>query len=335
MVSDLIDGKVDPLIALSKAQNRDSVLNDPRWGNRNTTTNWCNHAWPFLKDYQSSLAKSIANRAFERYEITDTNNCFRGVSEYSMDWATVEEEDLFNSLVRMISEYAVKIDKTLDAYQNSRWSDYGFANYYKCFLKKYPQIPKFHIRTDVSGESGKTPGRTGVYVSQDDNLAALQFAWTGNGGGKLRSAKTFSEIGLDALRKVGRKDLWLDDQKMFDFAIHSPHAALFQSTIFTRGNAHIELASGAVEGESFVNRPCKWYFVEIINGELEDVDQNLTCEPHNAVEPVTGGDVCRQSGFYFTPSKPDSRRRLIQGETAPNFESQYGETIWQWDIRQD
>jgi hypothetical protein len=336
MVSNLIDGTVDPLLALSKNQNRDSDLSDPRWGTRNTRNNWSNKAWPFLRDLQLSLAKAIAGRAFERYGITDTNYCFRGMSEYSMQWTSEEEEENFKYLERVISEHAIPIDQTFDDYHNSRWRDSNFAYRYREFASEHPQIPKFRVRTDVVGKSGKTPSRTGVYVAQDDPYAALQFAWTGNGGGKLRPAKTFSDIGLDALSKVGRKDLWLDDQKMFGFAMQSPHAALFRPTIYMSGTEHRDYASMAVANEAFVDRPCEWYFVEIVNGEFEDIEITTTAQPqHEITERLSGGDICRKTGFYFTPAHTGSRRRLIQGEAAPEFESQYGKTIWQWDTQQD
>jgi hypothetical protein len=271
MVSNLMDGVVDPLLTLSKSQNRDSALKDPRWGTRNTTENWSNNAWPFLRDFQVSLAKDIAARAFERYEITDANNCFRGISEYSMLWATVEEEERFNDLVKKISDYAINIDQTLDDYHHSRWSDYGFAYSYSEFAAENPKLPKFRVRRDLIGESGKKPTRTGVYVAQEDPYAALQFAWTGGPGGKLRPAKTLNDIGLAALKEVGRKDLWLDDEKMFDFAMRSPQVALFKPTIYMRGTEHRDFAAGAVAGEAFSDQPRKWYFVEMINGEFKDI----------------------------------------------------------------
>lgn len=81
MVTNLMDGVVTPLIAQSQSENRDSVLINTRWGHRDTTKNWCNNAWPFLMNYQLSLSKALASRTIESYGITDTNNCFRGMSE--------------------------------------------------------------------------------------------------------------------------------------------------------------------------------------------------------------------------------------------------------------
>lgn len=336
MVSDAIDGFIEPLLLLAKEQRRDSALVDPRWGTRNTAENWSNNAWPFLKDFQSSLAKDIAARAFERYGISGVNEYFRGMEEYSTRWATVEEEQTFENIVRAISHYAHYIDLTLDDYFGNRWTDAEFGHAYPEFAAKNSKIPRFRVRTDVIGESGKTPIRTGVYVSQDDPNATLQFGWTGNGGGKLRLSKTFSDIGLEALRKIGRKDLWFNDEKMFEFATTSQYAALFRPTVYMLGEEHRDFASIAISDEAFVERPCKWYFVELVNGEFEDLEGTSSeAPPSQALEKVSGGETCQKTGFYFTPARPGSRRRLTKGETAPEYDSQYGKTIWQWDPQQD
>jgi hypothetical protein len=335
MVSSLVDGVVDPLLALAKEQNRDAFLKDPRWGSRNTNENWSNNAWPFLRDLQRSLSRDIADRAFETYRITDTNNCFRGIDEYSMQWATADEEQRFTDLARIISDYALYIDQTLDDYHTSLWSDYGFANIFREFGSKHPRVPNLRVRTDVSAESGKTPRRTGVYVAQDDPLAGLQFGWTGNGGGKLRPAKTFSAIGLDALQKLGRGNLWLDDEKMFNFAMQSPQRASFEPTIYMLGKEHRNYAAGAVAEEAFVDRPCMWYFVEIVNGEFQDFEGSAdVTAPIEVSARISGGDACISEGFYSTPARSHSRRRFAAGEIMPNYESHYDRTIWQWDINQ-
>lgn len=336
LVADLINGTVEPLLALAKDENRDLFLKDPQWGARNTTENWANNAWPFLKDFQQSIVKDIADRAFEIYRVTDTNNCFRGLSEYSMQWATPDEEENFNKAVRVISDYSNYIDMTLDAYHNSRWTDFDFSQLFNDFGLDHPQIAKFRVRTDVEAQSGRPPPRTGVYVAQDDPLAALQFGWTGDGRGKLRPSKTFGDIGLAALQAVGRDPLWLDDEKMFQFAIHSPQHAIFTPTIYMLGKEHRDYAASAVAEEAFVNRPCKWFFVEIINGEFEDFDAKEGTD-HNpeTFKRVVGGTICPTRGFYFTPARPDSRKFLEVGETAPEYESQYGSTIWQWDPAQE
>lgn len=264
MVSDLIDGILDPILALSKAQNRDSVA-----------------------------------RAIERYGVTGTNECFRGISEYSMQWATVDEEEKFNAAVRVVSEYAILIDQTFNDYHFSRWTDYEFAFAYQKFSAENARIPQFRIRTDVTAESGKVPIRTGVYVAQDDPYASLQFAWTGNGGGKLRLANTFNDIGIAVLQKVGRKDLWLDDEKMFEFAMQSPQRELFRPTIYMLGKEHRTFASGAVAEEAFINTPSKWHFVEMLNDQFESLDEIEVEQPPACCipisRPVSTRTRCRES----------------------------------------
>ncbi|WP_426172914.1 hypothetical protein [Massilia sp. TWR1-2-2] len=334
MVSDLMNGFIDPLLSAAKQQGRDSVLVDPRWGTRNTVANWSNNAWPFLKDFQASLVKDMAGRALERYAKSGTNDCFRAIAEYSTQWATVEEEDAFERIVREISDYAIMLDQTLDDYHDSRWSDFGFHHIYAKFVLEHPKLPRFRIRTDVTGQSGKTPGRTGVYVSQDDPNASLQFAWMGNGGGKLRPSKTFSDIGIEALKKIGRDNLWIDEEKMFEFATKSQWVKLFEPTVYMLGKEHRDFAALAIADEAFVDRPCNWYFVEIMEGEFDDAMPDEAKAEITLLKQVIGGEMCRTSGFYFTPAHANSRRRLTQGERAPNFDSAYGKTIWQWDPTQ-
>jgi len=58
-----------------------------------------------------------------------------------------------------------------------------------------------------------------------------------------------------------------------------------------------------------------------------------------AVPPSAGGasgrceagESCPREGYWFTPAKVGSRRHFKQGETMPEFKSDYGLTIWQWD----
>lgn len=40
---------------------------------------------------------------------------------------------------------------------------------------------------------------------------------------------------------------------------------------------------------------------------------------------------CPRAGMWFTPARPDSRRRFVQGETMPEADGSFGATIWQWD----
>ncbi|MGD7187617.1 hypothetical protein GO283_01657 [Ralstonia solanacearum] len=46
------------------------------------------------------------------------------------------------------------------------------------------------------------------------------------------------------------------------------------------------------------------------------------------------GQPCPQAGWWLTPAKVNSRRYFKQDEVMPTIVSDYGSTIWQWDINQ-
>jgi hypothetical protein len=335
MVSDLINGVIDPLLATAKAQNRDKLLINPVWGKRDTSQNWANNAWPFLKDLQASLADSIALRTANRFRITAVNECLRGAAESSLAWTTPGEEEAIEEALSIISTYAGQYDRTVKEYEN-RWNDYRFAYNYPAFAAGHRRIPRFAVRDDIRGESGKIPPRTGVYICPDDQYATLQFVWAEHGGAQLRVANTFNQIGLAALASVGRKDLWFDEQKMFDFAMSNPYAAQFQASVFLDGAPYPSLAPAAVARSAFTTRPCTWQFVEMLAGEFEELDALVDpdASTESMAKRIVGGERCEEAGFYFTPSAPNSRRFFKAGEIVPKVDSSYGVTYWQWDSNQ-
>lgn len=91
-------------------------------------------------------------------------------------------------------------------------------------------------------------------------------------------------------------------------------------------------------GEKYAEEPvieerdCTWYLVERVRDEQYDVH----IEPSTSAQHirVPSGEVCPESGFYFTPAKIDSRRQFRKGEVMPSVDSAYGWTIWQWDSNQ-
>ena len=79
-------------------------------------------------------------------------------------------------------------------------------------------------------------------------------------------------------------------------------------------------------------RPTLWTLVE----RFSDTS-NLRAVPSLVATTrlrVEGGQLCPQTGYWFTPAKPDSRRHFKEGELMPTFDSDYGSTIWQWDSNQ-
>lgn len=334
-VNDLI-AFIDPTLDLAKAQNRDSVLVDKRWGNRDTSENWSSNAWPFLKDFQLSISRAIADRAFETYGVTGVNQCARGMSEYSMQWTTREEQDQFDVMFESISSYAHYIDNTMQkGYRTSRWDDFNLSMAWQEFKGQFPRLPKFQVRTDIEGETGKVPVRTGVYIPQDDPHGSLQFAWTGGGHGELIESATFNNLGLGAFDAIGRKDLWVNGDKMLAFVRANIKDPLLQSDSFFSDSQTPELAPSLVARNAFTSRPCNWYYVELVNGEFEDLEDDSTSVvvPENRLR-VEGGQPCLRSGYWFTPAQPGSRRLFKEGENMPVVGSDYGATIWQWDPEQ-
>lgn len=336
MVSDMMTGMVDPLLDMAKSQNRDKLLTSKAWGDRNTSQNWANNAWPFLKDLQVSLAQDIALRASNRFRVTSVNESLRGLYEFSLDWTTPGEERMIKLALSTISEYASQYDDTVTAHQN-RWDDYCFAYSYPAFKTAQQDIPKFAVSNNVVGVTGQVPPQTGVYICQDDPHASLQFAWTENGGIKLRVANTFNEIGLAALAAVGREALWFDERKMLDFAMSKAYAPVFHNHIFLDGEPCPALAPSAVARAAFTTRPCKWTLVELLPGQFENLDTLAEAEPVAAfgTNRLAGGERCVEPGFYFTPSAPNSRRFFSQGEIVPALDSAYGITYWQRDSSQN
>lgn len=328
---------IDPTMELAQAQDRDSIVISERWGIRDTVTNWSTHAYPKLMDLKLSIQKQIVERAFEKYSQSSTYEVSRALEEISTNWATIEEEDAFREIWNAICQYSSPLDDTCHT-SYAKWNDFNFAVMWHRLAPQYKQLPKFKIRTDIVCETGKTPPRTGVYISKDDSFGSLQFAWTG-GYGELKEENTFTAIGIEALHAVGRRKLWTDGQEMSLFATK---AVLNHSTDlflpYDKEDADdTNTASSMVAMAAFTSKPCKWYYVELINGEYEDLAALEAAGEQAEAQRirVLGGQPCPQPGYYFTPAKTNSRRNFKQGEPMPNLGGDYGVTIWQLDDKQD
>jgi hypothetical protein len=338
LVSNLIDKSIGPVLDKAKSQNRDALMSDSRWGDRNTSQNWSNHAWAYLKDLQLSLAKDIAQRPAGVYRMSWVLSHFRGMDQFSLDWMTPDEQCEFEKARQQISDWARPLDLTMADDMCNHWKDFTFAYYYPIFASRFDEIPRYRIRTDIAYPTGAIPSQTGVYISKDDPNASLQFAWTGKEGRKLRSATTFNDIGLAALATVGRDDLWFNSKKMFDFATSPPFIQMFKAGVIWNEGPQPDLAAPVVSAKAFTTKDSEWYLVEAIEGQFERLSDLTSSQSGEVVETgpkIVGGEKCLQSGFYFSPSQPNSRRHLATGETAPTLETEYGRTFWQWDPHQE
>lgn len=328
---------LDPTLDLAKLQRRDPLLTDARWGTRNTSENWANNGWPFLADFELSVATDIAKRAFEVYAITGANQCGRGLAELSLDWMTPDEQSDFETRFGQITRYARNIDDTMDrSDQTTRWDDFSLT----LRLHEYPdalaQAPALRLRPDVTGRTGMVPVRTGVYLPVDDPHGTPQFCWTGSPAGRLLECSTFNDVGLEAVAAVGRTDLWVNDHNMHAFVqAHLKDPRLTCDPLFSRSTANPKLASSLVARNAFTNRPCEWIYVEQMHGDRENWSENEASVEITNGPRVQGGMACPQPGYYLTPARADSRRYFATGETMPQVSGDYGVTIWQWDTNQE
>lgn len=60
----------------------------------------------------------------------------------------------------------------------------------------------------------------------------------------------------------------------------------------------------------------------------------LQSDPHRLRGRCEAGEPCPRKGWWFTPAKVGSRRHFELGEVMPEFKSDWGSTIWQWDVKQ-
>lgn len=326
---------IDPTLDLAVAEGRDRFLISQRWGERDMSQNWANNARPFLADFQLRTAKNIANRAFEIYETTGAYQCGRGMSEYSMQWSTPDEQEKFDTMFAELSDYAGRIDETTyKCVPGSRWHDYAFARTWHDLKEHFTRLPKFRVRMDVEAETGKVPVRTGVYLPQGDPNGSLQFAWTGGEGGVLQECATFNELGLAALRAVGRRDLWRDGDKMLSFLRASRSNSSLLDDPFYEDAHNAEVAGAFIALHSFTSHPCKWLYVELVNGEFEDIDENPMPATHDTRIRVESGQPCPASGYFSSPANQGRRQFFKQGEMMPDVGDKIWATIWQWNEQQ-
>ncbi len=344
-LKDLIDALIkgaDVHLELAKQQGRDALIANDRWGVRDTSVNWSTHVFPALEDLRKSTIKLIAWRTSEAYCGTGANQCARTIQEFSSMWMTPEEEEQFTLQWEAVYKYASRIDDAAGVGGRRPMQDIGMMDEWADHAHLFPRLPKFRVRTDVQGVSGKRPPRTGAYVAQDDPYATLQFAWTGNNDGVLGEAQTFNELGLLMVAEVGRDALRLDDRKLAPFAIREMERNQGLDTgMVTLSNLRND-PSGAGYAMStvvFTQRPCKWYFVERIEGEFEDEDESVNPgEAPTGTQPIRlrieAHQPCPKTGYWFTPTRENSRARFETGQTMPDVGGSWGTTIWQWDEQQ-
>lgn len=235
---------------------------------RDTSANFSTYGFSALQDFQKSLVRQQAELAKEYYHATGYIQCSRMLSEMGMGWTTPDEAEDFKTGMDVIGCYADGIDSTMQHV----WRDDMFLNVWKKYAAEFPQLPKFRVRTDVVGESGKLPNRTGVSVPQDAPYGSLQFGWIGNKDGRLFDCATFNALGLEAVQLVDRDALWGNDPRLLALVKQPRYFTDFKARKRKRIDEKqylndTEYASIFVSTDGIVNRLCKWYFIKLIEGE--------------------------------------------------------------------
>jgi hypothetical protein len=332
MIDKLMAGS-DVLLDLAKSQGRDDLIADARWGVRDTSANWSTYGHSALADFRKSTISHIATRVNEDYGKTGAYQCAYLLGETSSRWMTEEEEEYFNRQAEAVFSYAYKIDFVSGAGGQKTLKDFSMIASWQEYGSRFPRLPRFRVRTDVLGETGKLPPRTGVYVPHDDPYGTLQFAWTGNSDGILGKVQTYNDVGLAAVKAMGRNAIWQDEQKMKAYVIETLKQGHLQpaNDIDWKDVDDLIAARLVLYDQAFTARPCKWYFVEMIDGEFDDASE----DDESAVEPircpnVPAGSPCPETGWWFTPAQSGSRRYFKQGAVMPSLGGDYGDTFWQW-----
>lgn len=323
------------ILDTSDMEDRDKYLRSKHWGDRNTGENWANNAWPFLGDFQRSVAQSIADQRSNIYHQTGAYQCARGISEFSMQWTVPEEQEQFDKMFEEISGYAGYIDETMDrTTPATRWDDFGLTMAWQSHASRFLTFPKLRFVPDICADSGQLPPKTGVYVSMDDPDATLQFAWSGSPNGRLLDATAFNATGKSALAATGRARLWIDGAAMLRFVLDNLANPDLTNDPFFEESQTPELAPTLVARNAFTSHPSRWCYVELIKDEFEPVEVEVDDTRHAELR-FEAGEQCTREGFYFSPADTHSRRRFQYGERFPLLGSDYGKTIWQWEDNQD
>jgi hypothetical protein len=337
MIDALIKG-VDVNLELAKQQGRDALIANERWGVRDTAANWSTHVFPALEDFRKSTTKLIAWRASEIYCGTGADQCAHMLDEHSSLWMTEAEEARFKAQFDAVYQYAQFIDFAAGiGGLRHQLHDFSMCDYWLEQAHLFRRLPKFRVRTDVEAVTGKPPQRTGVYVAQDDGFATLQFAWVGGNDGALGDAQTLNDAGRRAVAALGRDAAWTDGQAMAKYATDAfKRGELTDRGGFDPGDESNPRWVGSILSQLLrSSRPCKWYFVEQVQGEFDDAAE--LAESRGSESPglrCDAGQPCPREGWWVTPAKTDSRRHFKHGEVMPSFTSDYGSTIWQWDENQ-
>lgn len=82
----------------------------------------------------------------------------------------------------------------------------------------------------------------------------------------------------------------------------------------------------------FTSRPCKWYYVELIDGEWDDEENEAVVETSGTLR-ATAGEAVPREGVWYTPALKGEAGalHLKAGDRLPATRfTDWGEVIWYW-----
>lgn len=293
----------DKTIDYAARVERDKVMREVGWRNGYPTPNYFKYGHPRLNACLRGLLEQKRLRVQQWFDISGVRGTLTGIEYFPVYWDSEAEEQTYYALSAEASRLGSRLDSTV----GRRWTDYDLTWLWGEHRSVFPKIPRFRIRTDIEGETGKPPPRTGVYVPQDDPFGTLQFAWTAHAGGALQACETLSELAREYVALVGRDRLW-----------RAPSASLkrsdgveftdeyFDTWCRTAKNMTFEDVISSRNERAEATRPCKWYLVEPVEGEFDD-----DAPPPGDCDDALVRELEAMFSVRDTPPAPVRKRRWL------------------------
>ncbi|QFS16374.1 hypothetical protein FHP22_01920 [Acinetobacter indicus] len=325
------------VIDLADQQYRDRVLLQEGWGMGDTSANWSTYAYPSLLDFRIDLIRIIEQTKQEKYGWTAAYNTARMLGEFRPNWMSEEEEAdfklRFDELYRLCSYYdsCVKPPRS--------WSLYGLFEVIKELGIFEHKVPKFKLRTDIRVNSGEIIPKTGVYIPVGDRYGVPQFAWTYRDEnsftrGQLEECETLNALGKDLFSKFNEYTAWTPSEELRAFAIENIKNKRIEDDwdyLKSDREVQLELTPSLISRNAFTSFDSSWYFVELIEGEFEDIgveDVDTFATPDLK---VIGGELCPRTGYWILSNDKGKRLYFTKGTVMNKSSKDWGEEYWVYD----
>ncbi|MFV5191991.1 MULTISPECIES: hypothetical protein [Acinetobacter] len=325
------------VIDLADQQYRDRVLLQEGWEMGDTSANWSTYAYPSLLDFRLGLIRIIEQTKQEKYGWTPAYNTARMLGEFQPNWMSEEEETdfkmRFDELYRLCSYYdsCVKPPRS--------WSLYSLFEVIKELEIFDHKVPKFTIRTDIRVNSGELISKTGVYIPVGDQYGVPQFAWTYQESdtferGWLEKCRTINALGKQLFSKFNEYTAWTPSEELRTFAIENIKKKKIDDDfgyVKLNYDSQLRLAPELIANNVFSKADCSWYFVELVEGEFEDIGGEEIDVFATPDLKVIGGELCPRTGYWILSSQKEKRLYFTKGTLIPKYNKDWGEEYWIFD----